>query len=80
MGRLKLCGSISGRAIFIMSTLFVLHQDYKHHQLTEAVSSTHFWVFVKISLFLVNYIVSTTTRVRSNKLISLTFSYIICTE
>ena len=26
---LKFCGAISGRAIFFISTLFVLHQDYK---------------------------------------------------
>ena len=38
------------------SSLYQLFWFYsktlKHHQLTEAVSSTHFWVFVKISFFL----------------------------
>jgi hypothetical protein len=41
--------SLSGWAIFIfISTLFVLHQDYKTSPTnSKVVSHTHFWVFVK---------------------------------
>jgi hypothetical protein len=60
---LKFCGATSGQAIFLISILFLLHQDYK-----TSPSSIHFWVFVKISLLFVNYFVSTRTPVRSNKL------------
>jgi hypothetical protein len=57
---LKCCGAISGRAIFFISTLFVLHQGNKTSPTNyKAVSSTHFRVFVKISLFFVNYFVAT---------------------
>ena len=49
---LKFCGAISGRAIFLYQLFLFCIKTIKHHQVTKAVSSTHFWVFVKISLLL----------------------------
>ena len=56
---LKFCGAISGRAIFSLYQLFLFCiKTIKHHQLTKAVSSTHFWVFVKIYLYMYMSIVT----------------------
>ena len=45
---LKFCGAISGRAIFLYQLFLFYIKTIKHQQLTKVVSSTHFWVFVKI--------------------------------
>jgi hypothetical protein len=39
---------MSGRAIFLYQLFLFCVKTMKHHQVTKAVSSTHFWVFVKI--------------------------------
>ena len=70
---LKFCGAIStrGRAIISLHQLFLFCiKTIRHHQVSKVVSSTHFWVFVKISLLFVNYFVSIRTPVRLNKLFS----------
>jgi hypothetical protein len=46
---LKFCEAISGRAIFLYQLFLFCIKTLKHHQVTKAVSSTHFWVFVKIA-------------------------------
>jgi hypothetical protein len=68
-------GHIRAGNFSFISTLFVLHQDYKTSPLTKAVNSTHFLVFVKISLLLL-IILSPHALTWGQSTYSLTFSYL----
>jgi hypothetical protein len=74
--RLKFRGAISGWAIFSLYQVFLFCiKTIQHHQLTKAVSSTHFGVCVKISLLFVIFL-SPHALPWGRTSYSLTFSYL----
>ena len=77
---LKFCGAISGRAIFFISTLFVLHQDYKTSPTNWGGQFYPFLGFCKDITLFVNYFVSTFhTHSRQVKQVSLSL-FLICND